>query len=103
METFWTKEKIAALLFSNDLAVERAIVTIYNRQTQDEQNSEETKHSNGIGFSGAHARLGTYLAKWILSDRHLNRKFLDKGRAMMMHYTGQLLEEAQAKAQGRAA
>lgn len=103
METFWTKEKIAALLFSNDRAVERAIVTIYNRQTLDEQSSEETKHSNGIGFSGAHARLGTYLARWILSGNKLNGKFLVKGRSMMMHYTGQLLEEAQAKAQTQAA
>jgi hypothetical protein len=103
METFWTKEKIAALLFTNDIAVERAIVAIYNRQTLDEQSSQETKHSNGVGFSGAHARLGTYLAKWIISGNHLNGKFLVKGRAMMMHYIGQLLEDAQSNSQTRAA
>jgi hypothetical protein len=103
METFWTKEKIAALLFTNDRAVERAVVAIYNRQTLDEQRSEDTLHHNGIGFSGAHAKLGTYYAKWIISGRHLTGNHLIKARAMMMKYTAQLLEDAQARVRDLAA
>lgn len=90
MET-WTKEKITALLTTNNLAVERAIVSIYNRQTIDEQSAGETKHSNGMGFSGAHSQLGTYYAKWVLSGRHLNGTHLDKARKMALRYTSQLL------------
>lgn len=85
------------LLTMNDRAVERAILAIYNRQTYDEQVSSDTKHSNGIGFSGADARLGTYYAKWIMSDKNLSGKHLDKARMMSYKYVRQLCEIATAK------
>jgi hypothetical protein len=93
----WTKESIVALLDRSDVAVERAILAIYRRQTLDEQSSSETKHRNGIGFSGAHAPLGTYYAKWILSGRRLSGKHLVKARNMTKHYVAQLLQEAESK------
>jgi hypothetical protein len=93
----WTKESIIQLLDRSDKAVERAIVAIYNRQTEDEQNSSSTTHRNGRGFNGFHARSGTYYAKWILSGRHLTGTYLIKARAMSKHYVAQLLEEAQQK------
>jgi len=86
----WNKEQIRIAIQTRDVVVERAIVAIYQRQTLDEQSSEETKHSNGVGFSGAHARLGTYYAKWILQGRHLTGNHLVKARAMALHYVGQL-------------
>jgi hypothetical protein len=96
MET-WTKDKVVELLNRNNGAVERAIIAIYNRQTSDEQSDGETKHSNGMGFSGAHSQLGTYYAKWILSGRHLNGSHLDKARKIVLRYTTQLLEVIQTK------
>lgn len=86
-----TKESIKALLLRSDRAVERAIVAIYNRQTLDEQSSQETKHSNNIGFSGAHARLGTYYAQWILQGNSLTGRHLEKARKIALHYVGQLV------------
>lgn len=88
----WDKKKIVQLLTVNNLAVERAIVCIYHRQTLDEQSAGETKHSNGIGFSAAHSRLGTYYAKWLLNGKHLNNVHLEKARNITIQYTGQLLE-----------
>lgn len=85
------------LLTMNDRAVERAILAIYNRQTYDEQVSSDTKHSNGIGFSGADARLGTYYAKWILSGKNLSGNHLDNARMMSHKYVRQLCEIATAK------
>lgn len=101
--TDWNKEKIVGLLQSNDRAVERAIIVIYNRQTRDEQSSKETLHSNGIGFSGADANLGSYYARWILDKKKLTGSHLERARKMVLKYTAQLLSEIEIKAQSEAA
>ena len=93
----WTKEKVTQLLQSNNLAVERAILVLYHRQTLDEQSNKETKHSNGVGFSGAHARLGTYYARWLITGNHLTGVHLEKARRMVLHYTSQLMDEILSK------
>jgi len=92
----WTPESIAALLDRNDVAVERAVLAIYRRQTDDEQESDTTKHCNGVGFNGVHAHLGSYYARWIQSGRHLTGNHLDKARRMMRRYVRQLAEVASA-------
>jgi hypothetical protein len=79
-------------LDSNPKWVERAIVVLYERQTADEQRSSSTKVSNNMGFTACDARVGTYMAKWILSGKHLDGKWLDKARRMAKKYTRQLLE-----------
>ena len=61
-----TKSEIVELLLRNDRAVARALVVLYNRQTVDEQQSEETRHLNGIGFTGADAYSGSLTAKYFL-------------------------------------
>ena len=66
----WTKERITELLKANDFAVERAIIVLYRRQTDDERREAETKHHNGVGFSAAHARIGTRWAQWLLRDKN---------------------------------
>ena len=86
----WTPETIKALLDRDVLAVERAVVAIYRRQTQDEQESYETKHHNRAGFAACHAGLGTYYAKWILSGKHLSGPHVERARRMVRHYAGQL-------------
>ena len=83
---------------SNARAVERAMVALYERQTEDEQREESTKHLNGMGFSGAHSRLGSYYARWILSGRSLDGKHLERARAIALRYCGQLCDIANARA-----
>src|ERR1035437_5082843 len=82
---------------TNPKAVEKAILAIYNRQTQDEKQERTTKYSNGIGFSGADVSLGGYLAGWLLSGKHLSGKFLSKGRLLAYKYRGQLFDIAKDK------
>lgn len=89
---------IFELLLNNNRAVERAILAIYNRQTAEEQKDSDTKVHNGIGFSGADARLGSYYARWILSGRNLSGNHLEKARSMSLKYVRQLSEIAVAKA-----
>jgi len=86
----WTREDIVAMLNTNDRAVERGVVAIWQRQTADEQDSDTTRHSNGIGFSGWSAHSGSYYAKWVESGRRLTGKHLDKARKIALHHVGQL-------------
>lgn len=92
----WTKDKIAELLKTNNLAVERAIVVLYRRQTSDEQNTSVTKYRNGHGFSAAHARIGTRWARWLISDKshHLGGRHLVTARKIALRYVGQVTEQA---------
>lgn len=92
-----TKQQIAFLLATSDKAVERAMLAIYARQTQDEQSSQTTKHSNGQGFNAFDALNGTYYAKWVLSGRKLSGSHLAKARKMALRYTQQLALISQAK------
>ena len=91
----WTKEQIVTMLETNDRAVTRAVVAIYNRQTASEQESKTTKISNNIGFNHADAPYLSYCAKYA-QDRKvlLSGKHLDKCRKRVTKYWKQLLEIA---------
>ena len=79
----WTRSEIETLLNRNNRAVERAMVAIWKRQTEDEQATETTRHHNGIGFSGWTARSGSYFAQWLQSGRSLSGKHLAKARKIL--------------------
>jgi hypothetical protein len=96
-KAMWTEARIVELLSTNALAVERAMVAIYNLQTADERESGETRRLNGVGFSGAHARKGTYYAKWVLNGKRLSGKHLESARKMALSYRKQLLMLANGK------
>lgn len=93
----WTKERIARLLNTNDLAVDRALSVLYDRQTQDEKGTSTTKHSNGRGFKSNHAVRGSYYGRWVQSGKRLTGGHLVKARHIALQYTGQLADEANAK------
>lgn len=94
----WTAERIKNLLATNDKAVARGVIALYKRQTADEQNSEHTKHNNGIGFNQADARYLSYCARWAMSRYCLTGRHLEKARTRLMKYAGQLAEIANEKA-----
>jgi hypothetical protein len=93
----WTRERIVALLDSNDQAVLRALVVLYDRQTQDEREMSETVHHNERGFSAFHARQGSCLARLVLSGRSLWPEQLERARHLVRKYAQQLADEANAK------
>ncbi len=102
----WTKDRMIALLDSNDLAVERALVAIYDRQTHDEKAESQTKHHNARGFRKNHDHTGSYFACIILKGWkqangkkrvHLNPVKLAKARSIVVHYHRQLCEVANAQ------
>ena len=97
--TIWTEDKIVALIDTNPHAVTRAVIAIYNRQTQVEQNVRDTREQNGVGFNSADARKLSYYAQWaIQNNRDLNGKFLEIARQRVKKYRRQLVEIANAGA-----
>jgi len=88
---------IAALLHLNNRAVERAMIVLYNNQTQDERSEGATRHHNGKGFNAYDAKNGTYYAMWVLSGRKLSGFHLERARMISLKYVGQLVQAAKEK------
>lgn len=93
----WERSEIETLIRTNDRAVERGVLALFERQTSDEQVSDTTRHSNNRGFSGWSAHGGSYYAKWCRSGRQLTGKHLDKARRICLHHAGQLTKIANGK------
>ena len=92
-----TKEQIKALLVSDNRAVEKGIVTLFNRQTEDEKCDGNTRHTNGRGFNYKDAPYGSYMAKWVLSGKRLTGKHLAAARRMCVFYSKQLVEVSEER------
>ena len=88
--TVWTQERIRELLELSDKMVVRSIVQIFNRQTEDEKRTDNTSHSNGIGFNGVDAPLLSSFAKQILKGYTLSSKQMTYARKKIMKYSKQL-------------
>jgi len=86
----WNKQNILALLAKDNKAVERGILAIYNKQTEDEQASDATRWLNGVGFSGVDAEFGSSLAKNIQKWGKLTDKQLPWARKIIFKYAQQL-------------
>lgn len=88
--------------------VGRALVALFERQTEDEKRVNDTKVHNNIGFQGCDAKGGSITAKTYLARRSLENWQVERwtrkganGYARLCKYAGQLNEIAVAKAQGR--
>jgi hypothetical protein len=100
-----SKASIVELLRTNDKAIARALVALNDRQTLDEQATEDVRYRNGMGFRPCHARMGTSMAKFFTARGYLSpkqiaywRKPSAKGGMRIEIYAGQLLLVAEAKA-----
>lgn len=90
----WDKTSIQNLLKSNDRAVYRALVAIFDRQTASEQSGDTTNVVNGIGFSRFDAPFCSDLAKRVKAGYSLSPKQLAVARNKMMRYHRQLVDVA---------
>ena len=107
-------QKIESVLLSPNKrtqmrAVGTALMRIMENQTNDEVNSQNTKYSNGIGFTGAHGRVGTSMAQFFSKTGFLTPKQVKywttpigkKNRPRILIYKNQLLEFAKYKEQSK--
>lgn len=86
----WTREEIEANLQKYDKWVERAIVAIYNKQTESEKRVKGANRRNGVGFSKADAGFLTDLAESYKEYGGLTDAQIKYGREAIMKYAGQL-------------
>jgi hypothetical protein len=94
MTKVWTRPEIEKMLNENPAAVERGILVLWRHQTSDEQNTQQTRHTNGRGFASWAANKGTYYANWINSGRRLTGHHLDYARKIALYHVGQIVEVA---------
>lgn len=89
---------IKSNLLQNPAWVERAILALYAKQTEDEQASLDTRHHNNQGFTSADARRFSFVAQFIQNGGHLTReKALGIYAVRLQKYAGQLAVIALAK------
>lgn len=69
--------------------IKRAVKLIWQRQTIDEQNAEETRDANGIGFSGVDAKFAARIVNW---KGMLTERLAFAARKMIRKYAKQLAE-----------
>jgi hypothetical protein len=105
-----TRDTLAQMLRNENRAyvekvVGRALVALLQRQTKDEQATNDTRVWNSVGFSGADAKSGTLTAKSFLKRNALEDWQIQKwtkpsknGYPRLCKYAAQLNDIAQSKA-----
>jgi hypothetical protein len=95
---FKSKKEIVAELATSAEACKQAIVVLYNRQTQHEQDTASTLSRNKAGFMSSHAVHGTRIAKAILAGEDLSEEDTARCQAIAPRYSKQLAAEARKAA-----
>lgn len=85
------KAYLKDLLKTNDAALLRAIVLIYDNQTDEEKNKGESIEDNHIGFSKIDAKEMGSIARKIKVNKALTKRELAKSRNKMQKYWKQLM------------
>ena len=83
--------------YTNPAWVERGIVALFERQTNDEQIVENSRHDNDRGFNKPDSKIMSQWAKEIISGQHLKDSELKLARKRLMKYAGQLAKIANYK------
>lgn len=98
----WTPELVREWLLVDNGMVERAVLALFDRQTSDERETEDTVYKNHKGFSAADARRLSKAAKWLIGGNHIDGWHLAEARKRVLKYARQLcivISENQAQVQ----
>lgn len=103
-----SRESILALLMTNDRAVERALIVLFDYQTADEKSTHNTRHENGQGFTAYDAPIMSSMATQVLRNYPLTQKQLawlrgGKKLSRIGKYAGQLARHAIANPKQKSA
>lgn len=93
----WKKEDILHLIDTDDRAVMRALYRIYQNQTADEQRTQDTKHTNGVGFSAFDAKTLSDIAQRMIRYGSLTPNQVTFVRRRIRKYAGQLADFANSQ------
>lgn len=92
-----TKDYIREMVTTNDSWARRAVLAIYQYQTDAEQYAGVTTDDNGVGFSGPDAEILTSFANQLKQGRTLSTKQMNLAKKKMGKYAGQLVRIANSK------
>ena len=67
------------------------LVTLFNNQTEDEQEVEHTRYSNGLGFNHSDAKTLTSIAKWYIQKGFVTDNQLALVQSKIGKYANQLV------------
>lgn len=95
----WTREAVEEGLQRNDQWVIRALLALYERQTNEEQATATTRYKNHRGFSAADARKLTGFTQFYLRRKFLSPKQMEVARLRLRKYAPQLAAIANEKQQ----
>ena len=93
----YTKELIKEKLSSDVRWMERGVIVLLNRQTDEERKSSSTILENGRGFNGTDVRYLTWVGNYLLSGRHLSGHHIEKVGKKLPKYWKQIMEEIELK------
>lgn len=85
------KMYLKELLKTNDTALFRAIVLVYDNQTEEEKYRGKSIEENSVGFNKVDAKEMGEIAKKIKSGKQLTKAELAKSRNKMQKYWKQLM------------
>jgi hypothetical protein len=94
----WDRESVIDLIDTSKAALAKALWTIYQRQTADEQREQATRVANSRGFNSRDAQFLSDVARKLPAySFNLTDRQVAKVRPMMRKYWRQLLEEIELK------
>lgn len=94
----WTQAEIKQLIKTNPEAQKRALLRIYDRQTEVEKRAANTIEHNGVGFNAADAEFMSDLALQLRQHGWLSPKQMAKVAKAMPKYARQITEIANGDA-----
>lgn len=87
----WNEEELKNLLKLNEKAAVKAMMLIYDYQTNDEKNVEDTKYHNNVGFTGSDGKKLTGMSNFYKNRGFLTEKQIKVILKRMPKYAGQVI------------
>lgn len=98
MASYKTKAEVVSVLRKqlsvNPKQALKALVFLFNKQTEDEQRYGHTRHFNKVGFNHNDSRYLTYLAKKFIAGRSLTNSEIQNLYIRIPKYAGQLVNHS---------
>lgn len=97
----WNSESMKEYLRNNNQAVLKAIIVLYNRQTELEKEFKESNVVNGIGFNCKDSWFLSNLARQLIQFRKISKNDFWRARWRILKYSQQLADIANKKEEMR--
>jgi len=88
----YTKEFIQDKLANDIRWMERGVLVLFERQTLDEQRSNNTIENNRRGFNGTDGRYLTWVGNYLRKGNHLSGQHIEKVGKKLPKYWKQILD-----------